>query len=130
MATADDIGHMRAALALARRNLGAVWPNPSVGCVLVRDGTVVGRGWTRVSGRPHAETEALLRAGGENLLFAPFDIQFQKIHLSAERRYERAHGNRFDGLRLASTGGSDLAQPLLALRVEMHPAGIGPYRRS
>ena len=63
MATADDIGHMRAALALARRNLGAVWPNPSVGCVLVRDGTVVGRGWTRISGRPHAETEALLRAG-------------------------------------------------------------------
>jgi diaminohydroxyphosphoribosylaminopyrimidine deaminase / 5-amino-6-(5-phosphoribosylamino)uracil reductase len=63
MATADDIGYMRAALALARRNLGAVWPNPSVGCVLVRDGAVVGRGWTRISGRPHAETEALLRAG-------------------------------------------------------------------
>jgi diaminohydroxyphosphoribosylaminopyrimidine deaminase/5-amino-6-(5-phosphoribosylamino)uracil reductase len=63
MATADDIGYMRAALALARRNLGAVWPNPSVGCVLVRDGTVVGRGWTRISGRPHAETEALMRAG-------------------------------------------------------------------
>lgn len=63
MATADDIGHMRAALTLARRNLGAVWPNPSVGCVLVRDGMVVGRGWTRASGRPHAETEALLRAG-------------------------------------------------------------------
>lgn len=62
MATADDLGHMRAALALARRNLGAVWPNPAVGCVLVRNGAVVGRGWTRVSGRPHAETEALLRA--------------------------------------------------------------------
>jgi diaminohydroxyphosphoribosylaminopyrimidine deaminase/5-amino-6-(5-phosphoribosylamino)uracil reductase len=63
MATADDIGHMRAALVLARRNLGAVWPNPAVGCVLVRDGAVVGRGWTRISGRPHAETEALMRAG-------------------------------------------------------------------
>lgn len=63
MAAADDIGHMRAALALARRNLGTVWPNPSVGCILVRDGSVVGRGWTRMSGRPHAETEALLRAG-------------------------------------------------------------------
>jgi diaminohydroxyphosphoribosylaminopyrimidine deaminase/5-amino-6-(5-phosphoribosylamino)uracil reductase len=63
MATADDIGHMRAALALARRNLGAVWPNPAVGCVLVRDGVVVGRGWTQPGGRPHAETEALARAG-------------------------------------------------------------------
>lgn len=63
MAATDDIGHMRAALGLARRNLGAVWPNPSVGCVLVRDGAVVGRGWTRASGRPHAETEALMRAG-------------------------------------------------------------------
>jgi diaminohydroxyphosphoribosylaminopyrimidine deaminase / 5-amino-6-(5-phosphoribosylamino)uracil reductase len=63
VAQADDIGHMRAALDLARRNLGAVWPNPAVGCVLVRDGAVVGRGWTRISGRPHAETEALIRAG-------------------------------------------------------------------
>lgn len=63
MAAAGDIGHMRAALGLARRNLGAVWPNPSVGCVLVREGAVVGRGWTRISGRPHAETEALMRAG-------------------------------------------------------------------
>ncbi len=63
MAEADDIGHMRAALALARRNLGAVWPNPSVGCVIVRAGVVVGRGWTQPGGRPHAETEALRRAG-------------------------------------------------------------------
>src|SRR5919108_4883804 len=59
----DDLGHMRAALALAARGLGRVWPNPAVGCVLVRDGTVVGRGWTQPGGRPHAETEALRRAG-------------------------------------------------------------------
>ncbi|MCH9020840.1 MAG: riboflavin biosynthesis protein RibD, partial [Proteobacteria bacterium] len=38
---------MRVALALARRALGSAWPNPAVGCVLVRDGRVVGRGWTR-----------------------------------------------------------------------------------
>jgi diaminohydroxyphosphoribosylaminopyrimidine deaminase/5-amino-6-(5-phosphoribosylamino)uracil reductase len=63
VATGEDIGHMRAALALARRNLGAVWPNPAVGCVLVRDGVVVGRGWTQPGGRPHGETEALARAG-------------------------------------------------------------------
>jgi diaminohydroxyphosphoribosylaminopyrimidine deaminase/5-amino-6-(5-phosphoribosylamino)uracil reductase len=54
---------MRAALALARRGLGAVWPNPAVGCVIVKDGRVVGRGWTQPGGRPHGETEALRRAG-------------------------------------------------------------------
>lgn len=54
---------MRAALALAARGLGRTWPNPAVGCVLVRDGVVVGRGWTQPGGRPHAETEALARAG-------------------------------------------------------------------
>ncbi len=54
---------MRAALALARRGLGSVWPNPAVGCVIVADGRVVGRGWTQPGGRPHAETEALAMAG-------------------------------------------------------------------
>ncbi len=56
---------MKAALGLARRGLGAVWPNPSVGCVLVRGGRVVGRGWTQPGGRPHAEAEALRRAGAD-----------------------------------------------------------------
>ena len=54
---------MRAALALARRGLGAAWPNPAVGCVIVKEGRVVGRGWTQPGGRPHGETEALRRAG-------------------------------------------------------------------
>ncbi len=54
---------MRAALGLASRALGRAWPNPAVGCVLVNDGRVVGRGWTQPGGRPHAETEALSRAG-------------------------------------------------------------------
>jgi diaminohydroxyphosphoribosylaminopyrimidine deaminase/5-amino-6-(5-phosphoribosylamino)uracil reductase len=54
---------MMAALALARRGLGQVWPNPAVGCVLVDGTRVVGRGWTQPGGRPHAETEALRRAG-------------------------------------------------------------------
>jgi diaminohydroxyphosphoribosylaminopyrimidine deaminase/5-amino-6-(5-phosphoribosylamino)uracil reductase len=58
-----ELNAMRAALALARRGLGAVWPNPSVGCVIVNDGRVVGRGWTQPGGRPHGETEALRRAG-------------------------------------------------------------------
>lgn len=63
--TADetDIRHMKAALGLARRGLGNVWPNPAVGCVIVKEDRVVGRGWTQPGGRPHAETEALRRAG-------------------------------------------------------------------
>ncbi|MFN9090854.1 MAG: bifunctional diaminohydroxyphosphoribosylaminopyrimidine deaminase/5-amino-6-(5-phosphoribosylamino)uracil reductase RibD [Alphaproteobacteria bacterium] len=59
----DDLLLMRAALALARRGLGNAWPNPAVGCVLVKEGRVIGRGWTQPGGRPHAETEALRRAG-------------------------------------------------------------------
>ena len=54
---------MDAALALAGRGLGVVAPNPAVGCVLVKGGRVVGRGWTQPGGRPHAEAEALRRAG-------------------------------------------------------------------
>lgn len=54
---------MAAALGLARRNLGLTAPNPSVGCVIVRDDQVIGRGWTAPGGRPHAETLALDAAG-------------------------------------------------------------------
>lgn len=55
---------MKTALALARRGLGRVAPNPAVGCVVLNsDGQVAGRGWTQPGGRPHAETEALRRAG-------------------------------------------------------------------
>ncbi len=60
---ARDAAFMRQALSLARRGLGDVWPNPSVGCVIVTNGVVVGRGNTRQGGRPHAETEALAQAG-------------------------------------------------------------------
>ena len=58
-----DAGWMRAALGLARRGLGRVWPNPAVGCILVADGRVVGRGRTADGGRPHAEVLALAEAG-------------------------------------------------------------------
>ena len=54
---------MRLALALGRRGLGRTWPNPAVGAVIVKDGVIIGRGWTQPGGRPHAETEALARAG-------------------------------------------------------------------
>ncbi|VBB68969.1 Diaminohydroxyphosphoribosylaminopyrimidine deaminase / 5-amino-6-(5- phosphoribosylamino)uracil reductase [invertebrate metagenome] len=62
--SATDLTFMETALTLGRRGWGQVWPNPAVGCVLVRDGwQVVGRGWTQAGGSPHAESEALRRAG-------------------------------------------------------------------
>ncbi|MEX0287382.1 MAG: bifunctional diaminohydroxyphosphoribosylaminopyrimidine deaminase/5-amino-6-(5-phosphoribosylamino)uracil reductase RibD [Paracoccaceae bacterium] len=54
---------MAMALSLGRRGQGRCWPNPAVGCVIVKDGRVAGRGWTQPGGRPHAEREALDRAG-------------------------------------------------------------------
>lgn len=64
MSAALDIRHMRHALRLAARALGTAAPNPAVGCVLVGpDGRIVGRGFTRAGGRPHAETVALKAAG-------------------------------------------------------------------
>lgn len=60
---ADDARFMALALALGRRGLGRTWPNPAVGAVIAKDGVIVGRGWTQPGGRPHAETEALRRAG-------------------------------------------------------------------
>ena len=60
---AADQRFMQLALALGRRGQGRTWPNPAVGAVLVKDGVIVGRGWTQPGGRPHAEPEALRRAG-------------------------------------------------------------------
>lgn len=54
---------MAHALALGRRGMGRCWPNPAVGCVIVANDRIVGRGWTRPGGRPHAETVALAQAG-------------------------------------------------------------------
>jgi len=54
---------MRRALALARRGLGRTSPNPAVGCVIVRNGEIVGEGWHRKAGTPHAEVHALSQAG-------------------------------------------------------------------
>ncbi|MDP6344262.1 MAG: bifunctional diaminohydroxyphosphoribosylaminopyrimidine deaminase/5-amino-6-(5-phosphoribosylamino)uracil reductase RibD [Alphaproteobacteria bacterium] len=58
-----DVDYLRLALGLARRGLGNVWPNPAVGCLIVGDGRIVGRGWTQPGGRPHAEAMALDQAG-------------------------------------------------------------------
>ncbi|MEH6950667.1 bifunctional diaminohydroxyphosphoribosylaminopyrimidine deaminase/5-amino-6-(5-phosphoribosylamino)uracil reductase RibD [Nitrobacter sp. NHB1] len=58
-----DLRFMQLALAMGRRSLGASAPNPAVGAVIVKDDVIVGRGWTQPGGRPHAEVEALRRAG-------------------------------------------------------------------
>ncbi|MFN0115540.1 MAG: bifunctional diaminohydroxyphosphoribosylaminopyrimidine deaminase/5-amino-6-(5-phosphoribosylamino)uracil reductase RibD [Paracoccaceae bacterium] len=63
MSGEEDRRFLRLALSLAARGLGNVWPNPAVGCVIVRDGRILGRGWTQPGGRPHAETMALAQAG-------------------------------------------------------------------
>jgi len=55
---AADVRFMQLALTLGRRGLGRTWPNPAVGAVIVKDGVVVGCGWTQPGGRPHAEVEA------------------------------------------------------------------------
>lgn len=61
----SDRAHMARALALASKGLYTTTPNPRVGCVIVRDGQVVGEGWHRQTGEPHAEILALAQAGGK-----------------------------------------------------------------
>jgi diaminohydroxyphosphoribosylaminopyrimidine deaminase / 5-amino-6-(5-phosphoribosylamino)uracil reductase len=61
---AADQRFMQLALTLGRRGQGRTWPNPAVGAVVVKDGVILGRGWTQPGGRPHAEPVALQRAGG------------------------------------------------------------------
>src|SRR5260370_39132317 len=63
MSKAADQRFMQLALTLGRRGQGRTWPNPAVGAVVVKDGAIMGRGWTQPGGRPHAEPEALNRAG-------------------------------------------------------------------
>lgn len=59
----SDIQYMQHALRLAARCTGTTAPNPGVGCIIVKDDAVIGRGWTQPGGRPHAETVALAQAG-------------------------------------------------------------------
>ena len=63
MTALNDERYMALALNLGQRGQGNVWPNPAVGCVIVKNGRIVGRGWTQPGGRPHAEVVALRQAG-------------------------------------------------------------------
>jgi len=64
MTKAEDARIMRAAIALSSRGTGRTTPNPNVGCIIVKNGVTVGRGWTQPGGRPHAEACALEQAEG------------------------------------------------------------------
>lgn len=59
----DDTRWMASAIACSEHGYARTWPNPNVGCVIIADGRVVGRGWTQPGGRPHAEAVALAQAG-------------------------------------------------------------------
>jgi diaminohydroxyphosphoribosylaminopyrimidine deaminase/5-amino-6-(5-phosphoribosylamino)uracil reductase len=92
----DDQTHMRRAIALARANLGRTAPNPVVGCVIVKDGVVVGEGVTGVGGRPHAEEVALVQAGETARGATAF--------VTLEPCGERSSGAASCGQRLAEAG--------------------------
>jgi diaminohydroxyphosphoribosylaminopyrimidine deaminase/5-amino-6-(5-phosphoribosylamino)uracil reductase len=72
---AEDRRWMLSAVALAGRGRGRTAPNPNVGCVIVRDGRVIGRGWTGAGGRPHAEAVAIEAAG---------DVSGATLHVTLE----------------------------------------------
>ncbi|HEX3700765.1 MAG TPA: deaminase [Phenylobacterium sp.] len=92
----DDQTWMRRAVALARANLGRTAPNPVVGCVIVRDGVVVGEGATGEGGRPHAEEVALDQAGEA--------ARGATAYVTLEPCGERSAGHAACGARLAAAG--------------------------
>ncbi|HIJ74477.1 MAG TPA: hypothetical protein HPP83_10295, partial [Candidatus Hydrogenedentes bacterium] len=61
----DDRIHMQRAIELAAKGRGRTSPNPMVGCVIVRDGAVLGEGYHEKAGTPHAEVNAINAAGGD-----------------------------------------------------------------
>ena len=93
---ADDETWMRRAIGLARANVGKTGDNPSVGCVLVKDGAVVGEGATAVGGRPHAEEVALDAAGPA--------AAGATAYVTLEPCGERSSGAASCGERLAGAG--------------------------
>ncbi|WP_449474401.1 bifunctional diaminohydroxyphosphoribosylaminopyrimidine deaminase/5-amino-6-(5-phosphoribosylamino)uracil reductase RibD [Sphingobium chungangianum] len=79
----EDRRFMAAAIALSERGRGLSTPNPNVGCLIVRDGAVVGRGWTQKGGRPHAEAQALDEAKDQSRGATAYVTLEPCFHLSA-----------------------------------------------
>ena len=111
----DDV-FMRRAIALARAHVGLTAENPSVGCVIVRDGTIIGEGVTAQGGRPHAEEAALARAGDA--------ARGATAYVTLEPCGARSSGAPSCGARLAQAG---VARAVIAC-ADLSPfaAGRGP----
>jgi pyrimidine deaminase RibD-like protein len=96
-----DHHHMSLALRLAAQGLNTSDPNPRVGCVLVKDGEVVGRGWHRAAGEPHAEVLALREAGtsalGGDGLCDTGTVLSSGAHAALHIRPDRGRGRRGGG---------------------------------
>ena len=73
----EDIHWMQLALTEARNGMGRTAPNPPVGAVIVKDGILLGKGWHRAAGKPHAEREALADAGQKDLRGATLYITLE-----------------------------------------------------
>lgn len=91
-----DAEWMRRAIAVARRNHGLTAPNPSVGCVLVKDGVVLAEAATAPGGRPHAEEQALAAAGEA--------ARGASAYVTLEPCGERSGGSKSCALLLAEAG--------------------------
>ncbi len=113
----DDERFMRLALELGRRGLGNTWPNPAVGAVIVKDGVIVGRGWTQPGGRPHAETQALKRAGEA--------AQGATLYTSLE---PCSHTGKTPSMRRRDRASRRCARRLRAGRSEPGSRGAGPQK--
>ena len=92
----DDQAWMRRAIALARARVGLTGDNPSVGCVIVRDGVVLGEAATAEGGRPHAEEQALDQAGAA--------ARGATAYVTLEPCGERSAGHASCGARLVDAG--------------------------
>lgn len=133
--------YMELALSLGRRGQGRVWPNPAVGCVIVKDGQIIGRGWTQPSGRPHAETQALTQAGGHArgadvyvtlepcahqgktppCAQALIDAKVARVFVAVEDSDPRVSGS---GLRMLAEAGIEIETGLLAHQARQDNAGF------
>jgi pyrimidine deaminase RibD-like protein len=117
--TDDDIW-MRRAIYLAARNLGLTGDNPAVGCVLVRDGAVVGEGATAPGGRPHAEELALDQAGER--------ARGAVAYVTLEPCGERSSGAASCGERLAAAGVARVVIACEDASVMAHGRGLARLR--
>lgn len=114
----SDIQAMRRAIELAGAHLGQTAENPSVGCVIVRDGAIVGEGVTGIGGRPHAEEQALDQAGDR--------ARGAMAFVTLEPCAHRTTGRMACADRLVSAGVLEVV--VACLDASVHAAGQGQAR--